>query len=292
MQISRGGCLVLLAASACLWLQAGAFAQTASQITPPSFRPAPQANAAGVSIPESSGLEAPAGAEKLKVKLSGVSVEGGLPEMADATRKITAGLAHRTVTAAQIFAAARQIETEYGRAGYALVRAVLPAQNYDITYVEADFSIAKRAITVVAGAQSRRQDTANAPLTYTIGGLGLVNGDMLTGVLSTDATTQSAPGRYAIQQGSLGASANYELTYVGSDLVVLPTNDVPPAGTASIVAYNAIGHGGGQPAPVFFTGQVVDGDTQTLVEDPRFDGPAFCQSLGDSASVCAVASVQ
>jgi hypothetical protein len=68
--------LILLVVSACLWLQAGAFAQTASQITPPSFRPPPPANTAGVSIPEGVGLEAPAGAEKLKVKLRDVSVEG------------------------------------------------------------------------------------------------------------------------------------------------------------------------------------------------------------------------
>ena len=89
----------MLAASICLGLPAGAFAETASQITPPSFRPAPQTNMAGVTIPEGSGLEAPAGAEKLKVKLRDVSVEGGLPDMAEATRKIVAGLAHRTVTA-------------------------------------------------------------------------------------------------------------------------------------------------------------------------------------------------
>lgn len=80
-------------------LPTGAFAETASQITPPSFRPASQTNAAEVSIPEGSGLEAPAGAEKLKVKLRDVSVEGGLPDMAEATRNIVAGLAHRTVTA-------------------------------------------------------------------------------------------------------------------------------------------------------------------------------------------------
>ena len=121
--------IVLVAASACLWPLAGAFAQTASQITPPTFRPPPGPDTAGVSIPESKGLEAPAGAEKLKVKLAGVHVEGGLADMAQATGRITGALAHRTVTAAQIFAAARELEAEYARAGYALVRVVLPAQK-------------------------------------------------------------------------------------------------------------------------------------------------------------------
>ena len=119
----------LAAASACLWLSASAFAQTASQITPPTFRPPPGPDTAGVSIPESRGLEAPAGAEKLKVKLAGVHIEGGLADMAGATRKVTAGLSRRTVTAAEIFAVARQLEAEYARAGYVLARVVLPAQK-------------------------------------------------------------------------------------------------------------------------------------------------------------------
>ncbi|WP_254633932.1 ShlB/FhaC/HecB family hemolysin secretion/activation protein [Mesorhizobium sp. GbtcB19] len=121
--------MALAAASACLWLSAGAFAQTASQITPPTFRPPPGPDTAGVSIPESKGLEAPAGAEKLKVKLTGVHIGGGLADMTDATRKVTAGLSRRTVTAAEIFAAARQLEAEYAHAGYVLVRVVLPPQK-------------------------------------------------------------------------------------------------------------------------------------------------------------------
>ncbi len=121
--------MAFLAVSTCLWLSAGAFAQTASQITPPTFRPPPGPDTAGVSIPAGTGLEAPAGAEKLKVKLAGVDVEGGLADMAGATSRITAGLAHRTVTAAEIFAAARRLEAAYAHAGYALVRVVLPPQK-------------------------------------------------------------------------------------------------------------------------------------------------------------------
>ncbi|QKC82020.1 ShlB/FhaC/HecB family hemolysin secretion/activation protein [Mesorhizobium sp. NZP2077] len=144
----------MLAASICLGLPAGAFAETASQITPPSFRPPPQTNMAGVTIPEGSGLEAPAGAEKLKVKLRDVSVEGGLPDMAEATRKIVAGIAHRTVTAAEIFAAARALETAYGRAGYALVRVVLPAQKLN--------DGARLSLVVIDG-YLERIDTSNLP---------------------------------------------------------------------------------------------------------------------------------
>ncbi|MER9940291.1 MBG domain-containing protein [Mesorhizobium sp. M0088] len=164
--------------------------------------------------------------------------------------------------------------------------------NYEISYAGADFSIGKRAITIVADAQSRPQGMPNPPLTYSIGGLGLVNGDTFLGALSTGATHASPPGNYAIEQGSLTLSANYELTYVGADLVVSPPNTVPAPDAASTVAYNADAHAAGGPAPVFFTGQPVDGDAQTLVEDPRLDGPAFCQGVADAASVCSVASIR
>ncbi|RUY23309.1 MBG domain-containing protein [Mesorhizobium sp. M7A.F.Ca.CA.004.12.1.1] len=164
--------------------------------------------------------------------------------------------------------------------------------NYEISYAGADFSIGKRAITIVADAQSRPQGMPNPPLTYSIGGLGLVNGDTFLGALSTGATHASPPGNYAIEQGSLTLSANYELTYVGADLVVSPPNTVPAPDAASTVAYNADAHAAGGPAPVFFTGQPVAGDAQTLVEDPRLDGPAFCQGVADAASVCSVASIR
>ena len=163
--------------------------------------------------------------------------------------------------------------------------------NYDITYVSGDFSIAKRSITVTADAQSRLQGMPNAPLTYTIGGLGLVGGDTLAGALSTDATTSSAPGSYAIEQGSLGASTNYELTYVGANLVVSPSNAVPTADAASTVKYNYDTHGGGRPAPIFFTGRPSSGDMQTIIEDPRLDGPVICKGT-EVAAACVVASAQ
>jgi hypothetical protein len=179
--------------------------------------------------------------------------------------------------------------------GYAIGRGTLTDaanSNYDITFVGADFTIAKRAITVTADAQGRRLGMPNPPLTYTIGGLGLVDNDSLTGALATDATTASAPGSYAIEQGSLSASANYELTYVGAKLVVQPSNVLATIDAASTVAFNAGAHGSGQPASVFFTGLPAQGGKQTLVVDPRFDSAAFCQRMAEAASVCASALVQ
>ncbi|MFT3939335.1 filamentous hemagglutinin N-terminal domain-containing protein [Rhodopseudomonas sp.] len=81
-------------------------------------------------------------------------------------------------------------------------------------------TVTPRSITVTADAQSRISGNANPTLTYAVGGLGLVNGDVLTGALATSATMASSAGTYAITQGSLLASPNYALTYVGADLTI------------------------------------------------------------------------
>uniref|UniRef100_UPI001485BF8F MBG-2 domain-containing protein n=1 Tax=Mesorhizobium comanense TaxID=2502215 RepID=UPI001485BF8F len=179
--------------------------------------------------------------------------------------------------------------------GYAIGQGTLTNannSNYDITFASADFRIGKRSITVVADAQSRAQGMPNPAFTYTIGGLGLVGTDTLTGTLSTDATPASIPGSYAIEQGSLAASANYELTYVGAELTVTAPNTVPTTSAASTVAYNAFVYGAGAPVPVFFTGQPADDGSQRLIEDPRLNGFAFCQGMAEIASVCSVTAVQ
>jgi len=104
------------------------FAQTASQITPPSFAPNIQ-RGGGLVIPGGGGLAAPAGAEKLSVRLSGVSIKGGLPELEPATAALEAKLTGRKVTGAEVFAAARDLEAAYAAAGYVLVRVALPPQQ-------------------------------------------------------------------------------------------------------------------------------------------------------------------
>ena len=73
-------------------------------------------------------------------------------------------------------------------------------------------------LTVTANAQSRLYGTANPTLSY--GSSGLVNGDTLSGLLATSATASSNVGAYAITQGTLAASSNYALSYVGANLTV------------------------------------------------------------------------
>ena len=106
-----------------------ALAQSASQITPRDFRPPLGGGPGTVVIPEGRGLAAPPGAERLSVRLSGVSIRGGLPALAEAERAVQGRLLGRVVTAAEIFAAARELEAAYAAAGYVLARVVLPPQR-------------------------------------------------------------------------------------------------------------------------------------------------------------------
>ena len=120
--------LGLLAAAGLLPLCAQA--QTASQLVRPDYAPpAISPVRQGLSLPATTGLDAPAGAEKLEVTPSGLAVEGGLPALASDTASIEARLKNRRVTAADLFAAARDLEAAYVRAGYVLVRVSLPPQT-------------------------------------------------------------------------------------------------------------------------------------------------------------------
>lgn len=120
---------ILIGLAAGLLLQmVPAQAQTASQITPPSFAPNLERQG-GFALPGTPGLNTPAGAETLFVRLAGVSVKGGLPELSGATAELEARLTGKRVSGADVFAAARDLEAAYAKAGYVLVRVILPPQQ-------------------------------------------------------------------------------------------------------------------------------------------------------------------
>jgi MBG domain (YGX type) len=108
------------------------------------------------------------------------------------------------------------------------------ATNYTITYADGALTVHPAALTIIADAQTRAFNAANPPLTYHVSGT-LFNGDMITGAMATTANTGSPAGNYPITQGTLTASSNYNLAYVGALLTVLP-GGLPggtPGGTPS-----------------------------------------------------------
>src|SRR5207245_1219424 len=102
---------------------------------------------------------------------------------------------------------------------YAIQQGTLAlSSNYDLTYIGADLTITKRAITVTADPQTKVYGNADPSLTYKITSGSLAFGDTFTGALSRVAGENV--GTYAIQQGTVALSSNYDLTYVGANLTI------------------------------------------------------------------------
>jgi len=119
----------IVAACISFGLAAPLSSQTASQITPESFAPDAQRLAGAVVFSGESGTKAPPGAEKLLINLSGVTVDGGLPAMAEANAAVQARLSGKTITVAEIFNATTDLEKAYANEGFVLARIILPAQE-------------------------------------------------------------------------------------------------------------------------------------------------------------------
>ncbi|MGY5255617.1 MBG domain-containing protein, partial [Sphingobacterium spiritivorum] len=88
--------------------------------------------------------------------------------------------------------------------------------NYDIAYTGADFNITKATLNIVADAKSKVYGSVDPALTYTV--TGFENGDdqsIITGALSRAAGENI--GTYAIKQGTLATTANYDITFTGAD---------------------------------------------------------------------------
>ena len=127
--------------------------------------------------------------------------------------------------------------------------------NYALTYIGANLTVTAATLSVVANSQSRAYGAANPALTYVA--TGLVNGDTLTGALATTGAATSNVGQYAITQGTLVASANYALTYMGANLTVT-------AAALSVVADSqSRAYGAANPALTYVATGLVNGDTLT-----------------------------
>jgi len=102
------------------------------------------------------------------------------------------------------------------------------AGNYSLTNSSASTTadIAARGLTITADAGQSKSIGAPDPIfTFTVGGLGLMGSDLLTGALSRNPGETS--GSYAINQGSLTAGSNYVIDYFG-DQFTITALPIPP----------------------------------------------------------------
>jgi filamentous hemagglutinin family protein len=113
---------------------------------------------------------------------------------------------------------------------YGITQGTLGSPNYVVSsFTGANLTVTPRAIMVTADPKSRTYGESNPALTYQVGGSGLINGDTLSGALATPATTASDAGIYGITQGTLAASSNYAVAFVGANLTVKPAAVTPVA---------------------------------------------------------------
>lgn len=116
-----------------------------------------------------------------------------------------------------------------GNAGYSLVAGAA------VTW-----TVSPRPITVTADGKTKVYGEVDPALTSQITAGNLVNGDSLSGSLLRAAG--SNVGSYAINQGTLAAGGNYDLTYVGANLSITPAT-LTLTGTRTYDATTAVAGG-------------------------------------------------
>lgn len=95
------------------------------------------------------------------------------------------------------------------------------ANKYVLSSVGRPTTIAQinaRPLTITANSAQKELGSPDPVFTYSIGGMGLVGNDAVTGVLSRQPG--ETLGRYMINQGTLNANSNYSISFVGSELLV------------------------------------------------------------------------
>lgn len=120
---------------------------------------------------------------------------------------------------------------------YNITQGTLGNSNYNITYVGNTYNVVARPITITANSnQQKHKGELDPTLLYSVIYTGnssktaLVNNDSLTGSLARAEGEEN--GDYAINQGTLAASANYAITFVGADFAIT----TPSTNTSSLVS--------------------------------------------------------
>lgn len=99
----------------------------------PSLPVVPQAAPEGqsIAVPKAPPLQAPKGAETFSFTLNAVEIEGATAFSADDLKSLYASLLGKTVTVADMFKVANDLEIRYRTAGYVTTRVIVPGQTID-----------------------------------------------------------------------------------------------------------------------------------------------------------------
>lgn len=125
---------------------------------------------------------------------------------------------------------------------YAIIPSGLTSGNYQINFEHGTLSITPAALTVTADPKSKVYGAADPTLTHQITSGALVGTDTLSGGLIR--VTGENVGVYAIQQGTLSAGGNYNLTFVGANLEITKATLTVTARNASKI-HDGLPYSGG-----------------------------------------------
>ena len=122
---------------------------------------------------------------------------------------------------------------------YAIEQGTLSAgDNYNIVFSGANLTISAKALTIKADPKTKVFGTEDPALTYTVEGL--VGSDALTGSLTRESGENV--GTYAIKQGTLAASANYDVSFTGAEFTITDaTMEITSSGYNG--TYDGLPHG-------------------------------------------------
>jgi hypothetical protein len=142
---------------------------------------------------------------------------------------------------------------------YAINQNTLSAgNNYTITYTVNDLTITPAALAVTAHAQTKVYGAADPAFTYTASGF--VNGDnntVINGSLSRVSGENT--GAYSINQNTLSAGSNYNITYTGNNLTISPASLAITADAKTKV------YGAADPALTYTATGFANGDNNNIV---------------------------
>ncbi|AWK05772.1 hypothetical protein HYN56_16640 [Flavobacterium crocinum] len=122
---------------------------------------------------------------------------------------------------------------------YAITKGSLSAgSNYTINYIDGDYTITPKPITVTANASQKKvYGTTDPALGYSVSPA-LVGNDTFKGALSREVGQNI--GTYAINQGDLSAGSNYTMTFESKDFEITPKEITVTADASQVKVYGDI----------------------------------------------------
>lgn len=134
---------------------------------------------------------------------------------------------------------------------YAVTPGGLSSGQYDISFADGSLLIETRLMQITADSLTKKEGQPDPELTYTFTP-DLVPGDSFNGSLSREPG--EAPGNYAVLQGDLGISENYEILFTPGNLEIeallpapLPLDPVPANEAVDVPFITEISVGFNQP---------------------------------------------